>query len=72
MIMLGRPCHSRLGQQCFLLRLFIGVPIGWYLIVGTAAYGTYNIVFGEKPFSANVMLVDPVEANALCNAKAKE
>ena len=28
MIMLGRPCHSRLGQQCFLLRLFIGVPIG--------------------------------------------
>ena len=50
----------------------IGGPIGWYLIVGTAAYGTYNIVFGEKPFSANVMLVDPVEANALCNAKAKE
>ena len=49
----------------------VGGPIGWFVIGGTAAYGTYNIVFGEKPFTANVMLVDPTEINILCNAKTE-
>lgn len=50
----------------------IGGPLGWYILGATAAVGTWNVIYGEKPFSANVMLADPKEINQLCNAQKPE
>ncbi len=50
----------------------IGGPIGWVLIGATAGKGLWDVTMGPKPFSANVMLVDPTEINQLCNAQKTE
>ena len=42
-------------------------PIGWGITLGTAAYGGYQIVFGEKPFTRRVIIADSETVGKMCN-----
>lgn len=41
---------------------------GWPLTVAFGAAGTLGLIFGDKPFSAKVMVVDPGQVHEICNA----
>ncbi len=38
------------------------------LTIASSAVGTYKVLFGDRPFSAKVMIVDPKQVHEICNA----
>ncbi len=46
---------------------FIAAKTFWPITIATGLYGGYQVVFGEKPFSAKILIVDPEKVNELCN-----
>ena len=38
------------------------------LTIASSTVGTYKVLFGDRPFSAKVMIVDPKQVHEICNA----
>ncbi|MBI2148737.1 hypothetical protein HYU23_03585 [Candidatus Woesearchaeota archaeon] len=54
------PALARVGIK------FIPI-VGWGITIATAAYGGYQVIWGEKPFIAKVMIVEPEKVYQICN-----